>query len=61
MSEEYIEEMVRRMELFLKEGFDRVEDCLGGAGVTVNTLASKCGNTSDESMLIKLIQKKRWL
>ena len=58
VSGEYIQETVRRMQLFFEEGFNRVEDCLGGAGVAVNTLASKCGNRNDERMRTKLIQNK---
>ena len=58
MSDEYEEDMVRRCELFVDEGFDSVDQCLAAAGITVSTIKAKCGWASDERMLIQWIKAK---
>ena len=51
-------EMVRRVELFIDQGFERAEDCLKAAKIQVQSIRSTCGNPSDEAMLIKMIKAK---
>ena len=58
MSEEYIDEMERRVRLFIQKGFKRVDDVLEAAGVSVHTIQAKCGYAGDEEMLIEIIKKK---
>ena len=58
MSDEYVQEMERRVQLFFDQGFRRAQDCLDGAGICVRTIQAKCGNQADEQMLVQLIQQK---
>ena len=58
MSDEYENDMIRRCELFLDEGFESVDQCLAAAGITVNTIKAKCSWASDERMLIQAIKAK---
>ena len=51
-------EMVRRVELFIDQGFERAEDCLKAAKIQVQSIRSTCGNPSDEAMLITMIKSK---
>ena len=44
-------QMERRVMLFMGQGFERAEDVLQAAGVTVNTIQAKCGNTGDGESL----------
>jgi len=57
MSEPYVNEMVRRAELFIERGYSW-EECLKGAGIVAVTINAKCGYADDEKMLIEIIQKK---
>ena len=43
--------MERRVMLFMGQGFERAEDVLQAAGVTVNTIQAKCGHTGDGESL----------
>ena len=39
--------MERRVLLFMDQGFERAEDVLQAAGVTVNTIQANCGHKGD--------------
>lgn len=54
MSDDYITETVRRIELFSEFHFD-AQSCLQAAGVRVDTVRSRCGNPDDERMLIGIV------
>ena len=58
MSEAYVAEMNRRVEIFIHQGFERADEVLEAAGISVNTIQSKCSSSDDEQMLIQLIQRK---
>ena len=58
MSEEYVSEMNRRVDLFIEQGFTRADQVLKAAGVAVHTIRAKCGNSKDEQMLVNIIQHK---
>ncbi|CAE8609714.1 unnamed protein product [Polarella glacialis] len=57
MSEQYVEEVTRRLQLFIDEGCDE-DSCLRAAGINVNTCKAKCGWPADEMMLIRIVQEK---
>ena len=58
MSEDYVSEMNRRVDLFIKQGFTRADQVLKVAGVAVDTIRGKCGNSKDEQMLVSTAQHK---
>ena len=58
MSEEYVSEMNRRVDLFIKQGFTRADQVLKAAGVAVHTIRAKCGNSKDEQILVNITQHK---
>ena len=58
MSDEYFNETVRRITLFLDEGCHDPETVWEGAGINVSSIKAVCGDSRDETMLIREIQKK---
>jgi len=58
MSEQYVSEQVRRVDMFLEEQFD-YEACLEAAGISVNTIRAKCGNHNDEKFIVERIRAKQ--
>ena len=52
MSEAYVKESIRRVELFLGQGCDDQES-LRAAGVEVETIKAKCGHPNDELEIIQ--------
>lgn len=54
MSDSYITETLRRIQLFSEFHFD-AQSCLQAAGIRVNTVKARCGNPDDERLLIRII------
>lgn len=54
MSDAYITETIRRIQLFSEFHFD-AQSCLQAAGIRVNTVKARCGNPDDERFLIEII------
>ena len=58
MSIEYLKETLRRITLFLDEGYYNPETLKEAAGINVSSIKAVCGNPADETMLIRKIKEK---
>jgi len=54
MSDQYINDVVRRVKLHLDEG-GSAADALDAADVSVRTIKARCGNAADEKMLVRQV------
>eukprot|EP00931_Biecheleriopsis_adriatica_P088018 TRINITY_DN62418_c0_g1_i1.p1 TRINITY_DN62418_c0_g1~~TRINITY_DN62418_c0_g1_i1.p1 ORF type:complete len:941 (-),score=145.14 TRINITY_DN62418_c0_g1_i1:60-2882(-) len=57
MSQKYIDQVTRRVELFVEMGCDEFS-CMNAAGIRLNTCTAKCGHPRDERMLIDIVQQQ---
>ena len=58
MSIEYLKQTLRRITLFLDEGYYNPETLKEAAGINVSSIKAVCGNPADETMLIRKIKEK---
>ena len=59
MSEEYVAEMSRRVELFIRKGLKKYTQVVKAAQITVHTISAKCGWAEDEERLVQIIIGKK--
>jgi len=57
MSDQYVEDVVRRLKVYLEAGLSS-EECLHASAIKTTTIRARCGNVSDEEMIIKQISSK---
>ncbi|CAE8726009.1 unnamed protein product, partial [Polarella glacialis] len=57
LSEQYVRGVTDRVDIFVERGCS-AKDCLEAADIQVSTIKARCGNLSDEKMLVEQILKQ---